>query len=489
MPEEERHAVFDFRFLHDAPATLLGYFVKLWYKHYMNLIVDSLTRWYKRGWIKDFVEPTELGKSVALDFEALDMEKISYINGIYFYILSCHKGANFGLMHRYEGKQVLYLRGFDYESAVSAGGGQAVGFSSIDTMRFNGMLGEQLGAHFQIFKALSPKDVYWETAAAQDHFYGDFADMIPLACHPIRSVYLNALHWKEDITHLLDRMDHYIVYVSSITESVLWELEQLDTDDRRGRVTVVFDEAAIDNKDMQLSIQNRMRDKFGDKLVWSKDGPPPAQTAAELREQLSGKFLVTTFAAFEKDIAHHRQRIAEGSARLGPGVRETHLEFRFHPALDANRLTELCDFSAAVWERITARTATSGIDCLPLFLNDIQLRIFMTLLMGDHYETGRALAAYAAVMQGVLDYDAQPSEKAGDLPEGVCKGLKGHHDMAHHIAMRMLAYGKSDEFENFTHIAMTEYTAVFARTKAAVARFFSNLAIRNASQTVSGNAH
>jgi len=481
VPADERRTFLDFRFLRDASATLLGYFVNTWYTHYLSVITANIRRWHEHGLINDLSEPTELGKyAVPFDFNALNMEKTAYISGIYYYVLSCHKGANRRLMNRYDGKQVLYLRGFDYEGSVYSGGRLAVGFSSLDTTQFNWMLGEQLGPHFQVFKVLSPKDVYWETFAAQRYFYGDFADMIGLAQHPFCSVYLNALRWREDIAHLIDRMDHFVVYVSSITESVLWELDQLDTDDRRDRVTVVFDERAIANKETQLGIQNRIQDEFGDKLIWSKKGRPPAHSVADLREQLSGKFLLTTRDGFEKDMEEHRRRIAASSARLAPGARETHLEFRFHPALDADKLTELRDLSAAVQARIETRCRESGIDCLLLFLNDIQLRIFMTLLIGEHHDTGCAFAAYAAVMQGAVDYYVQPGEKVGGLPEDSrerhLEMLNDHCDMAHHIALRMLAYGKSDEFSDFTSIAETDYASTFDVTKLAVDRFFAALA-------------
>jgi hypothetical protein len=484
MPSEEPRIVFDFRLLHQASATLLGYFVHTWYTHYLGVITANLKRLYDNRLIDGF-EPTERGTySILFDFSALNMEKISYINGIYFYILSCHKAANYCLMNRYDGKQVMYLRGFDYEAAVTTGGNMAVGFFSLDTTLFNHMLGQQLSPHFRVFKALSPKDVYWETVDAQRYFHGDFVDMIRLAKYPFSSVYLNARHWQDDIAHLLDRMDHYVVYISSITESVLWELEQLDTDDRRGRVTVVFDEKAIANKDLQLGVQHRMQDEYGDKLIWSKLSPASAQTVADLREQLAAKFLLTTPEAFEQDIEQHRERIAASSAQLAPGARETHLAFRFYPALDAEALAELVDLSAAVQARITARVGEQGITCLPLFLNDVQLRIYMTLLMGEHHETGRALAAYAAVMQSALDYYSQPGEKVGDLSEEGrerhLEMLTDHYEMAHHIALRMLAYGKSHEFDDFSAVATADYAAAFAATQTAVAEFFSVVTARHA---------
>lgn len=485
MPQEEQRIVFDFRFLDEATVPLLGYFVHTWYEHYLAVVTKNFRSLFQHGLIQGLAEPTEMGRySLLFDFNALDMEKISYINGIYFYILSAHKGANHRLMNQHEGKQVLYLRGYDFEGAVTTGEGVAMGFSSLDTTQFTTTLGEQLFKHCELFKILSPKDVYWETADAQEYFYGDFGDMIPLASYRMCSLFLNAHHWKKDIAHLLDRMDHYIVYVSSITESILWELDQLDTDDRRDRVTVVFDDKAIQNKELQLGIRDRMQDEYGDKLIWSKKGPPPAQSVDELREQLSRKFLVTTPDAFKDDIETHRSRIIQNSAPLLPGERETWLEFRFHPSLDDASLQELRDFSAEVEAHIENWTGDRGIDCLPLFLNLVQLRIFMTLLMGEHYETGLALAAYAAVMQGAHDYYATPGDKPGALSEEGrerhLSSLSDHLEMARHVAWCMLSIGKSYQFDDFRAAAQAAFDTAFDRTKAAVDQFFATVIARHA---------
>jgi hypothetical protein len=51
---------------------------------------------------------------------------------------------------------VLYLRGFDYQAAVGVGGGLAMGFSTVDSTRFNHRLGALLGHDCEVYKALSP---------------------------------------------------------------------------------------------------------------------------------------------------------------------------------------------------------------------------------------------------------------------------------------------------------------------------------------------
>jgi hypothetical protein len=400
------------------------------------------------------MEPTPLGVySILFDFSAIDIGKISYINGIYFYILACHKGANFRLMHRFEGKQVLYLRGFDFEGSFAAGEEIAAGFSTVASSHFNEVLSKNLSPHFAVFKVMSPKDIYWETIAVERYFYGrgDFSGMISRARYPFSSIYLNASRWKQDVSNLLDRMDHFVAYVCSITDSALWELDQLDTDERRDRVTVVFDDKAIERYESQIDLQDKLKHDFGGKMIWTKEAPPPRYSVAELRAKLSNKFLVATLEDFEKNIADHCKRIAVSSSRLAPGARETWLDFYFYPALDDAKLKQLRDSSAQFQAYIDACVGEKGINCLPLFLNNLQLRIFMTLLMGEHRETGRTLASYAAVLHAAFDYYTKNVDALSPAGrERHLAVLESHIEMARHIGAHMLSFGKSHQFENFS---------------------------------------
>ena len=473
------HRAKDLRFLYEASASLLGYFVSTWYTHYLSVIAANLRSLFENGLIENLDRPTERGRYVLFDFGALNIEKLSSIVGIYFYILSCHKAANYRLMHRYDGRQVMYFRGYDYEASVSTGGGVAIGTSSWETAIFGQKLRDLLEPNLTIFKVLAPKDIYWDTVDASRYYHFtrlDYDGMIRSILQRPCSIYLNALHWRKGVADLLDRMDHYVVYVSSITEGVLWELEQLDTDERRKRVTVVFDEEAIAKKPGVNALAKGMA-AHGGQLIWSKKDRPSALTAAELRAQLSRRFLVTTPDEFEAQIDRHRGRIAEGSSRLGPGARETWIDFHFYPAVDAAELAELRGLSAALQGSIDAATR-GGIECLPLFLDQVQLWIYTTLLMGEHDQTGRALAAYGGVMRGALDYYEPSGEKIGGLsPEN--RGshlvtLRRHLDMAEYAGVRLLTYGRSHEFDDFSAAANAAWNASFEATTAAVARFFED---------------
>lgn len=476
MADREMPVAIDLQFLHEASALLLGYFVHTWYTHYLRVIADSLRRLVDIGAIENLGTATEQGKNVVFDSDSLDTEKLSYIIGIYSYILFCHKIANHRLMNQYDGKQVMYLRGYDFEGTMAAGGA-AVGFSTIDTQAFSEDLSGLLGPDSRIFRVLSPKDVFWETTDAQRYFGGDYGGMIQYIRRRPGSVYLNALTWREGITDLLDRMDYYIVYVSSITESALWELRQLDTNERRGRVTVVFDEQAIGNKVTQVSFQDAFRGRASKLLTWAGSRPSPGITAAGLRAELSRKFLVTTPEEFGAQIGRHRERIAASSSRLVPGKRETWIDFRFHPALDAKGLDKIKGFAANLQGLIDA-AVRDGITCLPLFLDQVQLRIYVTLLLGEHDQTGRALAAYGGVMRGMLDYYKPRNQRVGWLPARNKKStqavLRHHLDLAEYTGKQLLGSGRSHEFGDFSAAAAMSWDAGFEATTAAVATFFKS---------------
>lgn len=476
MPEQDP-IIFDFRNLANATRNLLGYFVHTWFAKYLSLVGENLARYYELGLIQGIDDVTEQGRYTMLfDFMALDEERLSYITGIYFYILSAHKGANSHMMNRFDGKQVLLLRGYDFEGSISTGGGMAAGFSSMHTSSFTSKLADQLKDDCRLIKVMSPKDVYWETVDAQRYFYTDFNGMIPLSKYRYASVYVNASSWKEDVGALLERADHYVVYVSSITEGVMWELEQLDTDARRGRVTVILDEGAIENKEFQLGMREAMRSRYGDDLIWAKEGGDPLQSVEELRSVLAEKFELVTPDEFERDIDRHRQRIAESLAELRPGKRETWFDFKFEPSVEIDKMREIRGFATWVESRIDAWTRDRGIDNLPVFLNLLQLKVFVTLLLGDHFETGRALAAYAAVMQGTYDYysaEVVPVAPLSDQGrEKSLRMLKAHRDAGHQIGWYFLSYGRSHEFDDLRARADAEYEVVYDRTKAAVDGFF-----------------
>lgn len=366
---------------------------------------------------------------------------------------------------------MLYLRGYDFEAAFSLGGGVAAGISTMDTESFTldlpGLLERPL------FKVLSPKEVDWETVTAE-RYYDDLDTMIQWINRRPAAVFLNALHWQRGVRELIPRMDHFIVYVSSVTESVLWELDQLHDERYRGRVTVVFDEEAIGKKASQLELQQAMEGKLG-RTVWSKQGGPAPLTAAQVREGLAKVFTVMSPDEFKAKIEDVRRRIDDSQSELKPGERETWLDFEFYPAVEDSDLRRLREMSRALAQLVEAGQ-TGPIDCLSLYVAQIQLLIYLTLLLGDHAATGRALAAYSAVMQSASDHYGPTGKRANDLPEKdrpeLLRTLDNHGGLAEYAGRRLLAYGRSHEFSDQSKQANATWDAIFAATRRSVDKVF-----------------
>jgi hypothetical protein len=229
-------------------------------------------------------------------------------------------------MHRDDGRRVLYLRGYDFEAAFATGGDVAAGIATWDTTAFTLKLPQLLGAGHGLVKVLSPKEVDRETVTIE-RWYDDFDAMIQWINRRPLAFYLNALHWKKGVLDLIPRMDHYVVYVSSLTESALWELDQLDTDARRHRVTVVLDEDAIAQKTSQLALQEGLGGRLGE-AIWTAQGRPSQLTAPQVRKSLAEKFFGSEFRVrmrcsrtrlrFAGQYSVRRDRGEEYACRQGP---------------------------------------------------------------------------------------------------------------------------------------------------------------------------
>jgi hypothetical protein len=233
------------------------------------------------------------------DLAAIDLESLTELLGICFNLFVGHKSVNRIVVLPYTGRRVLYLRGYDFTFTQYFGEGLASEARSADTQRYTNRLEKLDSNDVCLLKVMSPDEVYWETLGLGKLFLKpDLNPVIEKANYPVRSAYLNALTWKQGLLPLLDRADYFVVYVSSLTPSALWELEQLDTPERRERVTVVFDTQAIANKGGISAAQENARLEGRD-LIWSKSESEPGFTPEEFRSRFARTFLVVSPEEFE----------------------------------------------------------------------------------------------------------------------------------------------------------------------------------------------
>lgn len=91
--------------------------------------------------------------------------------------------------------------------------------------------------------------------------------------------------------------------------------------------------------------------------------------------------------------------------------------------------------------------------------------------------TGRALAGYAAVMYGAHRYYELAGGRVGLSAENGPRlpALLGRHGgFAEYAGRRLLAYGRSHEFGDYSEQANATWDAVFDETRASVDQFHAS---------------
>jgi hypothetical protein len=483
MAEQVSTLIRDPSALRNAGQALHGYFLYNRYMRFLDVIGRNLCRWESRHLLRADGFPNSSFERLLFDFEMLDLDRLADICGTYFYLYARHKKANHRLLQKTSKKRVLHLRGFDYEASVSIGGGTAVGISTGASMMFSYRLGKLLEQDFEAFMALSPKDLERDSAPASTYYMGHYSKVIQACNGLIPALFLHAHHWKEDVAHLVDRMDYFVVYVSSITESVLWELNYLREHGCADRTTVVLDREEILNKGSHSYLHSILPKDFAGHVRWRESKRVSNHKDVEaLYAELAESFDVVMADSFDKSAEVLKERISKANGPLGPGDRETFLDLRFYPALDDAAIRPLQDLDAALWKEVDPE-GSAEISCLPFYLNQVQLRIYTALLFGAIEEAGRTLATHAGVVAAVLDYSTTADQTADQIlvrsfPDYEMY-LKDHRGLAETVAWHFLSMGNSHDFGDHTQVAKStlERTLVAARHR--VARFLEDAASKS----------
>lgn len=469
MPAQVDTTVRDATPLYDAARSLHGYFLFRWMREYLNVVLGNIHRWWRAGLLGADGRPNAAFRQCLVDFNAFDLEIVAQLCGLYFYIHASHKKANRALLRQTTARRVLYLRGFDYQAAVGVGGGLAMGFSTVDNTRFNHRLGALLGHDCEVYKALSPLDLERETLALERHFYGDYPALTRLCSAPIRSFFLHAEHWQRDVAHLAGRMDYFVVYLSSLNESVLWELQCLRDRGHAGRTSVIFDRDAILTKNIHAGFYAALPGLAIGKALWLPDRQPLSEGHIDaFRAELETCFTVIPADDFDAQAEALRARVLAARGPLPPGQRESSLPFRFHPALARPERRALHRLDATLAREVAPDTG-EPLTCLPFRLGQLQLRVFTALALGDHPSAAQALAIYAGCMDALLAFYT----RSGRLADGVSAAelpaylglFRDHRDTAASIARHFLKAGPGDRFDAPDEAARNGFEQCFSAAR------------------------
>ncbi len=431
--------------LDEASNRLHGYRLHGRFRNFLAAIADNSNRLIENGVIDvEHLPSRETDYQTFVDFDSLKNWSIVDAIGFCYYIYASHKWSSQTLMES-PGTRVLYLRGFDYEEAAGLGSGVAIGSTTSDSRTFSQSLAESLATDFDLFKALSPNDLQWETVTPSNYFERDLDKVNELAKRPIRSFYFNANYWRDDMAGLIDKMDYFIVYISSITESVLWETELLEQKQRAQHTTVVFDEEAIEKKHGHVEL-GRLVNRFPSAdVVWEKKRREmEAMTADQVRNQLERKFLVVTPDEFFADVPAQKSHIKDSAVTVSSTDRTTPLEFRFYPAVDGEFLDRIREFDAGNEEMVRHQIASSSVANLPWFMGRLQLGIYSALLLGNFEAVARNLARYGAAI-AIVEQHLERLVVPGQLEQKL-ELLNQHFLMAKNLSHQIVAHGDANQF-------------------------------------------
>lgn len=443
MPCPSFAIVRDLTPLDSAARALLGYFVYRQYRDFLGALTLNLQRWVHAGLLGEDGQPAALFKRVVFDFNALDLEALTRVCGVNYVVRASHEKANRVLRREGAKPRVLYLRGYDYEVATTPAPGSGMGMNTVDTARFTALLGEALGGAVRLFMVMSPKDVAREAERLQRHFYSDYPAIDKGCSQPIRGFCLQAHRWQADVATLATQMDAYVVYVSSITDSARWELDWLRRNGMASRTTVVLDRTAIETKALHTGIHDQLPGGQMGQPVWLS--PKPHHTSADieaLQAELSQVFTVVTPESFEAGASALAARLCGDLAPGGVRPAVAGLPFGWQPALEPDALAALHTLHAQLGRGIDPLDP-GPIECLPLYLNQLLLRLHTSLLLGAHTDAGQALAIYSGCMGAALAHYAAvgrinervPAEQTSDY----LAVLRDHRDTTRHIGGSFVA--------------------------------------------------
>jgi hypothetical protein len=156
---------------------------------------------------------------------------------------------------------ILYLRGADYQLAVSEAGA-GVGINTMQDTNFSSIL-DPLEDRFDVLRALSPGDLDWSMKQI-DFYLASHGNYLSSIAEFARSndggVFLNPATWKTAVLDLFPAASLYLVYVSNQSNGLLYEIESLSASNLEEHTILVLDENRFGSRESFFAMQARLEE-------------------------------------------------------------------------------------------------------------------------------------------------------------------------------------------------------------------------------------
>ena len=312
---------------------------------------------------------------------------------------------------------ILYLRGADYQLAVSRKGA-GVGHSTMEDVLFDYAIIKELRKRFNVVKALSPSDLSWAMREigsflmSHGNFLGSVAEF---ARRYDSGVFLNPSFWKDQVLELFPSASLFLVYVSNQSNGLSYELESLAARGLETHTIVVLDEGRFGSRESFFALQDRL----------SKGGHDPHlsvnRDACTVEDPNAFERLVSTFP-HQVMVGEDKGIVLSEIEALIPAVsrREVALPaefpFEFKIALNVAQDEQVSTLRRRVSGFIKDSLSQEAVANWPVLRLHIEMDVFLNLIYGRILDAALSTARYAAIADFTLEFvKLRAPERAVDL--------------------------------------------------------------------------
>jgi len=314
-------------------------------------------------------------------------------------------------------KTILYLRGTDYEFAISRGRA-AVGSSTTQDMLFEHSIVRELSESFNITKALSPSDLKWAMAEIGP-FLASHGNNLSWVAEFARlydgGIFLNPSNWRTRFLDLIPSASSFLVYVSNQSNGLKFELEMLSSQGLEAHTILVLDDSRFGSREMFFATQERLKEA-GENLYLSVARDTCAVEDPDAFERLVSSFPHTL------PLNEDTSQLLSDIAALIPSVcrpeaaSPTEVPFEFRAILEPAAKANVADLERHVREVLQESLSSGAISNWPVLLLHIELDVFLNLAQGRLLEAGLSVARIAAVADFMRAFVRQRApERISDL--------------------------------------------------------------------------
>lgn len=394
------------------------------------------------------LQPVDRADQVLLPgLSALVTRHIRYVWDYVVFIGMSHKVQNIRRRQVREGsagfRSLLYLRGADYQLAVSDKGA-GVGLHTAQDRNFKLGVLDEVARPFALVQAMSPGDLH----AAMTYigsFLSSHGNYLSSVAEFARAwdggLFLNPATWRAAVDGLLPSASLVLVYVSNQSNGLLYELERLVATGLEEHAILVLDEHRFGSRASFFATQQRL----------------VAQGVHLYESVVRDASAVDDPAAFERIVQCFPHTVALGEdpesvrrdiealipAALRPEVdppRE--VPFEFHVNVDDAVAREIARLRRTVAENIRTALSRNVVLNWAVLVLHLQLDVFLDLASGELLDAASSTARYAAVadfMRAHASESATP-EQLADLDQ--CGNL------AMNIAYDAFAMGEANDYSD-----------------------------------------